>query len=57
VISHELGKDLNWDYDKWNILSVPGRRDIHGHLWHRYSVAVYQVMVMTVIISKRWLQL
>jgi hypothetical protein len=31
--------------------------DIHGHLWHRYSVKVYQVMVATVNLSKWWAQL
>jgi hypothetical protein len=28
-----------------------------GHLWHRYSIAVNQVMVVTVTFSKWWLQL
>ena len=30
---------------------------IRGHLWHRYSIAVNQVMVATVKVSKWWLQL
>ena len=30
---------------------------IPGHLWHRYSIAVNQVMVATVKRSKWWLQL
>jgi hypothetical protein len=30
---------------------------IRGHLWHRYSIAVNQVMVATVKLSKWWLQL
>jgi len=30
---------------------------IHGHLWHRYSITVNQVMVATVKLSKWWLQL
>jgi len=28
-----------------------------GHLWHRYSITVNQVMVATVKLSKSWLQL
>ena len=30
---------------------------LHGHLWHRYSITVNQVMVPTVKPLKRWLQL
>jgi hypothetical protein len=30
---------------------------IRGHLWHRYSITVNQVMVATVTFSKWWLQL
>jgi hypothetical protein len=30
---------------------------IRGHLWHRYSIAVNQVMVVTAQFSKWWLQL
>jgi hypothetical protein len=30
---------------------------IRGHLWHRYSIAVNQVMVATVKLSKWWLQI
>ena len=30
---------------------------IRGHLWHRYSITVNQVMVATVKLSKPWLQL
>jgi hypothetical protein len=30
---------------------------IRGHLWHRYSITVNQVMLATVKLSKRWLQL
>jgi hypothetical protein len=30
---------------------------IRGHLWHRYSITVNQVMVATVKLSKWWLQL
>jgi len=30
---------------------------IHGHLRHRYSIAVNQVMMATVKLSKWWLQL
>jgi len=30
---------------------------IRGHLWHRYSIAVNQVMVETVQLSKWWPQL
>ena len=31
--------------------------DIYGHLWHRYSVTVNQVIMATVKLSKLWLQL
>jgi len=30
---------------------------IRGQLWHRYSITVNQVMVATVKLLKRWLQL
>jgi len=30
---------------------------IHGHLWHRYSITVNQVMLATVKLSRWWLQL
>jgi hypothetical protein len=30
---------------------------IHGHLWHRYSITVNQVMVATVKLYNLWLQL
>ena len=30
---------------------------IHGHMWHRYSIMVNQVMVATVKLSKWWLQI
>jgi hypothetical protein len=30
---------------------------IRGHLWHRYSITVNQVMVASVKLSKWWLQL
>jgi hypothetical protein len=30
---------------------------IRGHLWHRYSVTDNQVMVVTLKLSKWWLQL
>ena len=30
---------------------------IRGHLWHKYSIAVNQIMVATVAFSKWWLQL
>jgi hypothetical protein len=32
-------------------------KHIGGHLWHRYSITVNQVMVATVKLSKWWLQL
>jgi len=31
-------------------------KHIRGHLWHRYSITVNQVMVATVTFSKWWLQ-
>jgi hypothetical protein len=30
---------------------------IRDHLWHKYSIAVNQIMVATVKLSKWWLQL
>jgi len=30
---------------------------IRGHLWHRHSATVNQVMVVSVKLSKWWLQL
>jgi len=30
---------------------------IRGHLWHRYSIMVNQVMVAILKLSKWWLQL
>jgi hypothetical protein len=43
VRSHERGKDREVEH-------------ISGHLWHRYSIPVNQVMVATVKLSKWWLQ-
>ena len=33
------------------------REHIRGHLWHRYSVTVDQVMVANVTLTNSWLQL
>ena len=48
VISHEWGKDGT------GLQQVEHNR---GNLWYRYSIAVNQVMVATVKLSKWWLQL
>ena len=48
VISREWGKDRE-------VLATSGTYP--GHFWHRYSVAVNQVMVATVTLAKWWLQL
>jgi len=37
-------------------LSLRQTEHIGGHLWHRYSVAVNQIVVATVILSKWWFQ-
>jgi hypothetical protein len=33
------------------------QKTMHGFLWHRYSVAINQVIIVTVKRSKWWLQL
>jgi hypothetical protein len=43
VISHERGKDGK---------CLRQVEHIRGHLWHRYSIAVNQVVVITVKLSK-----
>jgi hypothetical protein len=43
-----MGKGPGNACDKWKI---------RGHLWHRYSITINQVMVGTVKLSKWWLQL
>jgi short subunit dehydrogenase-like uncharacterized protein len=48
VISREWGKDRE-------VFMTSGT--YRGHLWHRYSIAVNQVMLATVKFSKWWLQL
>ena len=47
LISHEWGKDGK---------CLRQVEHIRGHLWHRY-IAVNQIMVATVKLSKWWLQL
>ena len=46
VISHQWGKDR---------IIITTNGTYLCHLWHRYSVAVNQVMVATVTLSKWWL--
>jgi hypothetical protein len=48
VISREWGKDRE-------VFTTSGT--YRGHLWHRYSITVNQVMVATIKFSKWWLQL
>jgi ribosomal protein L32 len=48
VTSREWGKDRE-------VFTTSGTYP--GHLWHRYSITVNQVMVATVKFSKWWLQL
>ena len=48
VLSHEWGND-------WEEFTTSGTYP--GHLWHRYSIRVNQVMVATVKLSKWWIQL
>jgi hypothetical protein len=48
MISHEWGKDRK---------CFRQVEHIRGHLWHRYSITVKQVMVATAKHSNWWLQL
>jgi hypothetical protein len=43
--------------DKLWMKKIRQAEHIRGHLWHRYSVTVNQVMMATVQLSKCWLQL
>ena len=60
VIRREWGKDrevLTTSGRVWRYQRSNQNPYIRGHLWHRYSIAVNQVMVETVKLSKSWFHL